>query len=193
MLSGGLHFHGPEPDVIAATAVASAVAVWGPPTLSWTMPANEFERELLARDGQCVVLTDFDAASPEQVSAALMAISAARVSVVSWGVGTIAAKAGALDLVVIDVPVPRMKETASPMIDWMAKAHRRMRIADTMGGSTPMNAFDQFLADTREELAAERLLRRNERKSQCSSSLKLPARPSADATPSTPTAPPAKT
>jgi hypothetical protein len=35
----------------------------------------------------------------------------------------------------------------------MEKARRRMRIDDMIGGSTPMNAFDQFLTDAREELA----------------------------------------
>jgi hypothetical protein len=60
--SGGLHFFGPEPDIIAETAIAAAVAVWGKPMLSWTMPLDEFERELRTRDGQCVVLADFDAA-----------------------------------------------------------------------------------------------------------------------------------
>jgi hypothetical protein len=39
------------------------------------------------------------------------------------------------------------------MTDWMEKARRRLRIEDMMGGSTPRNAFDQFLADAREELA----------------------------------------
>jgi hypothetical protein len=42
------------------------------------------------------------------------------------------------------------------MTDWMEKACRRLRIEDMMGGSAPMNAFDQFLADTREELACTR-------------------------------------
>ena len=42
------------------------------------------------------------------------------------------------------------------MIDWMEKASRRVRIADMVGGATPMNSFDQFLADTREELAGTR-------------------------------------
>jgi hypothetical protein len=109
--SGALHFYGPEPDIIARTAVAAAVAVWGKPMLSWTMPLNEFERELRTRDGECVVLADFDAASVEQIDAALTACSAVRVAVVSWGVGSVAAKVGvdrALD-VVVDIPVPRMK------------------------------------------------------------------------------------
>ena len=39
------------------------------------------------------------------------------------------------------------------MTDWMEKARRQLRIVDMIGGSTPMNAFDQFLADAREELA----------------------------------------
>jgi hypothetical protein len=39
------------------------------------------------------------------------------------------------------------------MIDWMEKARRRLRIEDMIEGSTPMNAFDQFRADMREELA----------------------------------------
>ena len=107
--SSGLHFYGPEPDIIAETAIAAAVAVWGKPMLSWTMPANEFERELRARDGECVVLAGLDAASPEQVDAMLTAISKVRVAVVSWGVGSVAEKVGvdrALDLVV-DVLVPR--------------------------------------------------------------------------------------
>jgi hypothetical protein len=43
------------------------------------------------------------------------------------------------------------------MIDWMEKARRRLRIEAMIGGSTPMSAFDQFLADTREELASTRL------------------------------------
>jgi hypothetical protein len=42
------------------------------------------------------------------------------------------------------------------MINWMAKAERRLRIEDMIGGATPMNAFGQFLADTREELAGTR-------------------------------------
>ena len=42
------------------------------------------------------------------------------------------------------------------MTDWMEKAHRRLRIEDMIGGSAPMNAFNQFLADTREELACTR-------------------------------------
>jgi hypothetical protein len=112
--SGGLHFYGPEPDIIARTAVAAAVAVWGKPMLGWTMPLDEFERELRARDGECVVLADF-AASVEQIDAALTACSAVRVAVVSWGVGSVAAKVGvdrALD-VVVDVPMPRMKGAKS--------------------------------------------------------------------------------
>jgi hypothetical protein len=44
------------------------------------------------------------------------------------------------------------------MTDWMEKACRRMRIADMIGGSTPRNAFDQFLADAREELTGARWL-----------------------------------
>jgi hypothetical protein len=40
----------------------------------------------------------------------------------------------------------------------MEKAHRRVRIEDMIEGSTPMNAFDQFLADAREELAGKRWL-----------------------------------
>ena len=40
------------------------------------------------------------------------------------------------------------------MIDWMEKARRRLRIEAMIGGSMPKNAFDQFLADTREELAS---------------------------------------
>ena len=109
--SSGLHFFGPDPDVVAATAGAAAVAVWGQPVLSWTTPLDEFERELRARDGQCVVLDGLDTASPEQVDAILKAISAVRVAVVSWAVGSVAAKVGvdrALD-VVVDIPVPRMK------------------------------------------------------------------------------------
>jgi hypothetical protein len=37
----------------------------------------------------------------------------------------------------------------------MEKACRRLRIEDMIGGSTPMNAYDQFLTDTREELAGK--------------------------------------
>jgi hypothetical protein len=40
------------------------------------------------------------------------------------------------------------------MIDWMEKARRQLRIEAMIGGSTPKNALDQFLADTREELAS---------------------------------------
>jgi hypothetical protein len=42
------------------------------------------------------------------------------------------------------------------MTDWMEKARRQLRIEDMIGGATPMNAFDQFLADTREDLACTR-------------------------------------
>jgi hypothetical protein len=42
------------------------------------------------------------------------------------------------------------------MTDWKEKARRRLRIEVIIGGSTPMNAFDQFLADAREELACTR-------------------------------------
>jgi hypothetical protein len=92
----------------------AAVAVWGKPTLSWTMPLDELERELRIRDGQCVVLTDFDAASPEQVRAVLAAISAVRVAVVSWGVRSVAAKIGDPEPnVVVDVPTPRMRSAKS--------------------------------------------------------------------------------
>jgi hypothetical protein len=42
------------------------------------------------------------------------------------------------------------------MTDWKEKARRRLRIEVMIGGSTPMNAFDQFLADAREELACTR-------------------------------------
>jgi hypothetical protein len=42
------------------------------------------------------------------------------------------------------------------MIDWMEKARRQLRIEEMIGGATPMNAFDQFLADTREDLAGTR-------------------------------------
>jgi hypothetical protein len=108
--SGDLHFFGPDPDIVAATAGVAAVAVWGQPLLSWTMPLDEFEHELRARDGQCVVLDDFDAASPEQVRAVLAAINKASVAVVSWGVGSVCALVGfdeAID-VVVDIPVPRL-------------------------------------------------------------------------------------
>jgi hypothetical protein len=37
--------------------------------------------------------------------------------------------------------------------DWTKKARRRLRIEDRIGGSAPMNAFDRFLTDAREELA----------------------------------------
>jgi hypothetical protein len=113
--SGGLHFFGPKPDLVAATAGAAAVAVWGQPALSWAMPLDEFERELKARDGQCVVLDGLDAASPEQVDAILKAISAVRLAVVSWGVSSVAAKVGvdrALD-VVVDIPVPRTRSVGA--------------------------------------------------------------------------------
>ena len=112
--SSGLHFYGPEPDIVAATAGAAAAAVWGRPILSWTIPLDEFERELRLRGGQCVVLADFDAASPEQVRAVLAAISTVRVAVVSWGVGSVAAKTGDPEPdVVIDVPTPRTRSAKS--------------------------------------------------------------------------------
>ena len=85
--SSGLHFFGPEPDIIAATAGAAAVAVWA---------SRSF------------------AASPEQVRAVLTAIGAVRVAVVSWGVGSVAAKIGDPDPdVFIDVPVPRARSVSA--------------------------------------------------------------------------------
>jgi hypothetical protein len=46
-----------------------------------------------------------------------------------------------------------LRDIDHAMINWAAKAQRRLRIADMIGGSVPMNAFDQFLSDAREELA----------------------------------------
>ena len=108
---GRAAFYGPELDIIAETVVAAAAAVWKP-TLSWTMPLDELEHELRTRDGQCVVLADFDAASLEQINAVLTACNAVRLAVVSWGAGSVSAKVGldrALDLAAHEGPPSRIQ------------------------------------------------------------------------------------